>query len=116
MSRALVDAYERIRHRITEIRCILRELRSEEASIVQQITDALVQSDQVGYRLDDGSIITVVDHERKAVRTGKDYYDYIKDVICMSRGETDEEIAAKIVDGKTKSTTTCRKLKIIKTK
>lgn len=116
MSRDLIDAYERVRHRGAELKAMMRELRKEEAYIVQQITDTLSQSDQVGFRLDDGSIITVVDHEKKLARSGREYADHIRGIIGSTFGIEDESVVAKIVDAKTKTSEKSKKLKIIKTK
>lgn len=116
MSRELIDAYERIRHRIVEVRAMLRELKKEEQYIIQEITNTLTQSDQVGFRLDDGSIVTVVDHTKRTCRSGKDYTDYVKEVIGNTFGVQDDNVVSKIVEGKVKSKENVKRLKIIKTK
>jgi intergrase/recombinase len=115
MSKPIVDAYLNITEKIKDQRKILVKLREEEKVIMTELRDYLNQTDEVGLRIDENTVITLINNDKKINRNKKAYKSYLSD-LCMQRGLSDEEFVEEIMKGKVETTVQEQKLKIIKIK
>lgn len=112
-SKQLVTAYLTIRERIKEQRRVMAELREREKEIQLELTDYLNQNEEEGIRIDDNTIITLEQKEKKIGRGKKAYKEYLLQ-ICSERGLEDDMFVDAILMGKTETTIQQAKLKVVK--
>jgi len=114
MSQQLVTAYIRIKNRIAEQSAVLKDLRREETMIVNEITDYLNQTDEIGLRIDQSHALAVTDGSKKLSRSQKAYKEYLQEIFRDSSATNDPNLIDRIIAGKIKDTVKQQKLKIIK--
>jgi hypothetical protein len=113
MSKQLVTAYLMIQEKIKDQRKILHELKDEEKKIMNELRDYLNQTEEVGIRIDENTVITLTHNDKKINRTSKAYKAYLTD-LCNERGLPDNEFVNAILNGKIETIVQQQKLKIIK--
>jgi hypothetical protein len=79
------------------------------------LTEYLNQTDEEGIRIDEDTIITLEQKNKKIGRGKKAYREYLVD-LCSERGMQDEIFVDAILSGKTETTVQQSKLKLLKTK
>lgn len=107
-----IEAYILIRQRINEQRKILTTMRKEENSIVKDIKNYLNQTGEKGIRIDNDTIISISNHEKKIIWNKKEYQEKVKSLL-YSRGIEDDDFMKELLD-KTHDVVQQQKLKIIK--
>lgn len=81
----------------------------------KELADAINQTDEIGIRVDEKTIITLEQKEKKIMKSKKAYQEYLKQL--FSENGMDPTLIAKAVDdGKTETTIYQPKLKIVRTK
>jgi len=115
MSENLVNAYVKIIEKIKTQKAVMAELREEERLLMMEISDFLNQRDEIGLQIDENTVITLVNADKKITRPPKAYKNYLKD-LCSERGLPDEEFVDAILSGKVETTVQQQKLKIVKKK
>lgn len=116
-SKQLVDQYVRITERIKEQRALLKELKLEEKEIIKEIQAYLNQSEENGIRIDDHTVITLVNTDKCVNKTAKAYKNYLHG-LCSDYCADDDanEFVSAILNGKIETTVQQQKLKIMKIK
>jgi len=115
MSNQLVTAYMRMQQKIKDHRKIMNELREEERKIVADLRDYLNQTEEIGIRIDENTVITLTHNDKKINRTSKAYKAYLTE-LCNERGLSDDQFVTAILDGKIETTVQQQKIKIMKLK
>ena len=115
MSKQLVSAYLTILEKIKEQKKIMMEMKEEEKRLQSELKNYLNQSEDVGIRVDDHTVITLTQNDKKINKSRKLYKEYLTE-LCNSRGLPDDEFVAAIMNGKVDSTVQQQKIKIIKIK
>lgn len=110
---ALVEAYLRIRERVKEQKRVLADLRKEEGALAKELQDYLNQTDEIGLRVDENTVITLTHNDKKINRTSKSYKSYLTD-LCSQRGLPEDEFVRAILAGKVEAVVQQPRLKIIK--
>lgn len=115
MNRNMIDNYLQLRARIVEQRKVMKALKAEEKLIITDIQDYLNQTDDIGIKLDDTKVLTLIVDEKKINRTKKEYQNKIHDLL-MEKGIRDDEFEKRILAAKIENTVQQQKLKIIKSR
>lgn len=90
-------AYQQIRRRISEQQTVMKELKKEEKDLEKEIREYLVSRDQNTIRLDDESVINLVEKPKKINKTNAQYIEYVKQLL-VSRGIDDEDFTLQLLD------------------
>ena len=115
-SRQLVEAYMQVREKIKEHKKTMDVLKEEEKSLVKEIRDYLNQTDELGIRIDESTVITLVNNDKKINRKAKAYKTKLLE-ICTSKGIYDDStFVDEILKAKVDTVVHQQSLKIIKTK
>lgn len=113
----LVSAYLSIQEKIKDQRRVMSELKAQEKiyqlDICNYIND--VESDTNGLRIDNDTVLTIVQKDKKVPRAKKDYISYLND-LCSNKGLDADEFVKAIIQGKTETVIPQPKLKLIKNK
>jgi hypothetical protein len=112
-SRQLVEAYIRVTEQIKEQRKVMAELKDVEKQIVLGIQEYLNQTDEIGLRIDDNTVITLRHSDKKINRNSKAYKSYLTD-LCIEHGLADDRFVAAILNGKVETTVQQQRLKVVK--
>lgn len=88
-------------------------MREQEKQLQIELTDYLNQSEEEGIRIDEKTIITLEQKDKKLGRNKKAYREYLVG-LCSERGIPDDTFVDYIINGKTETTIQQSKLKIVK--
>lgn len=111
----IVNAYVQILDRIKEQKRVLAELKDQQKALNLELIDYMNQIDEGGIRIDENTVITLEQKEKKIGRNKKSYKDYLE-TLCRNNGVHDESFIDSILSGKTETTVQQSTLKLVKTK
>lgn len=113
----LVTAYLSIQARIKEQRRIMSELKAQEKIYQLELCNYIndVESETNGLRIDNETVLKIVQKDKKVPRAKKDYMLYLNE-LCSNRGLDSDEFVQAIIQGKTETVIPQPRLKMVKDK
>lgn len=107
-----IDAYIKIKKRISDQLVLLKEMKKEENLIMKELKNYLNQIGEEGIRIDTETVISVTNHEKKIIWSKKEYENRVKQLL-QDRGIFDDDFVGQLLN-KTHDIVQQQRLKIIK--
>lgn len=109
-----IAAFTRIKEQIKEQKKILAELRAQEIELMKNIESFLNETGETGLRVDDSTIITLSQHDKKINKNKKNYEHHVQQLL-YSKGISDDQFLKQLLD-KTENIVQHQKLVVKKNK
>lgn len=109
-----IDAFLQTKKKITQQLVELNHLRKQEKELVREIKSYLNEKGETGLRIDEDTLISISNQDKKINWSKKEYEQRVKDLL-YKRGIDDEEFAKELLN-KTSDIIQQQKLKIKKEK
>lgn len=109
-----IDAFLQTKKRITQQLIEINQLRKQEKELIKEIKSYLNEKGETGLRIDEDTLISISNQDKKINWSKKEYEQRVKDMLYQ-RGIDDEEFAKELLN-KTSDIVQQQKLKIKKEK
>ena len=110
-----MELYVQLKNKITLAQKEIALMRKEEKQMQKEIQDYLNQQEETGIRVDEKTVITLLDSEKKISRNPSTYKEKVKEML-RSRGIEDEQFVDELLSAKTQHVIQQQRLKVNTTK